>query len=400
MATAIVYNVPARGHINPTLPVVAQLVAAGEKVHYYASAGYRRGVEATGAEFHPYRGVPDDYFPATGLTGAQPVRTATELARTAAALMPGLLSEAAGFSADYVIADSLCCWGWLAARAMRLPLVVSNTFLVLTPAVVARRPSMAHLLLSVGRGLPGLPGFRRIWRPLARRHGVRPLRLDQFFAIPGDFAVNYTAAILQPAERGLRSRVSFVGPSVAARIDDPDFPWDWLDGRPVVYASLGTINNGDPDFYRACVSAFGDGAVQLVLSTGDRLDAAALGPLPRNVLVRTAVPQLALLAKVALFITHAGMNSVQEALLNGVPMLAVPRQPEQLCVARRVVVLGAGRLLPRRALSAARLRTEATRVMSDPAYRGRARALGDILAATGGADQAAREVLEFVRTAS
>lgn len=399
MPTAIFYNVPARGHVNPTLPVVSRLVGAGDRVHYYASAGYRDAVRATGAEFHPYPGLPDDYFPAAGLTGAQPVRTATVLAQTAASLVPALVEEAGHLDADYVLTDSLCPWGWLVARATGRPLVVSSTFLVLSLPVVLSQPAMAHVLFSVVRGLGGLPRFRRTWRPLARRFGVPPLRLDQFFAVPGDLVVNYTAELFQPAAHRVPARTVFVGPSVEPRVGEPEFPFDWLDGRPLVYASLGTIDNDDPGFYRACIEAFADPSVQLVMSIGSRLDEAELGTVPGHVLVRRTVPQLALLARARLLITHAGMNSVQEALLNGVPPIAVPHQPEQVCVARQVVALGAGAMLSPAKFSASRLRDTADRVLADGRVRRNAARVGAALAAAGGADRAAHEIMSFVREA-
>ena len=79
----------------------------------------------------------------------------------------------------------------------------------------------------------------------------------------------------------------------------------------------------------------------MIVSTG-QTDPAALGPLPANVLARRSVPQPEVLARAALFVTHGGMNSVNEAMYAGVPMLVVPQGADQPMVARRVVELGAG----------------------------------------------------------
>jgi MGT family glycosyltransferase len=395
--TAIFYNIPASGHVNPTLPVVTELVRAGEEVVYYASAGYRRAVEATGARFRAYPDLPDDYFPAFDLDGTNPGRTAAVLAGTARTLVPGLVEEAAEIRPDYVMLDSMCCWGWLVAQTLNVPTLVSSTFLLLTLPVVVREPTLARVLLSLVRGLGQVPEFRRVWRPLALRYGVRPLRLDQMFAVPGDMTISYTSSIFQPGADRFGRRVSFVGPSVAPRADQPAFPFEWLDGRPLVYASLGTVNNAKPAFFRTCIEAFPNGTCQLVLSIGSRLDPQALGRLPDHILVRPVVPQLELLARAALFITHGGMNSVQEALLHGVPVIAVPQQPEQACVARQLVRLQAGAMLPSRRLSADRLRALAGRMLDDRRVRQGAASVGESLRAAGGHRRAAAEILALVR---
>ncbi|WP_307102242.1 nucleotide disphospho-sugar-binding domain-containing protein [Arthrobacter globiformis] len=79
----------------------------------------------------------------------------------------------------------------------------------------------------------------------------------------------------------------------------------------------------------------------MVVSTG-QTDPALLGPLPANVLASRFVPQLEVLARAALFVTHGGMNSVNEAMYAGVPMLVIPQGAEQPLVAGRVAESGAG----------------------------------------------------------
>ncbi len=47
-------NMPARGHVNPTLAVVQELVRRGQEVSYYLTEEFRNVVQATGAVFQPY----------------------------------------------------------------------------------------------------------------------------------------------------------------------------------------------------------------------------------------------------------------------------------------------------------------------------------------------------------
>ncbi len=86
----------------------------------------------------------------------------------------------------------------------------------------------------------------------------------------------------------------------------------------------------------------------VIISTG-QTDPDALGPLPADVLPRRFVPQPEVPARAALFVTHGGMNSVNEAMYAGVPMLVVPQGADQPMTAARVVELGtrACRSVPR-----------------------------------------------------
>lgn len=172
-----------------------------------------------------------------------------------------------------------------------------------------------------------------------------------------------------------------------------DFPFDRLDdAKQTVYVSLGTSFVDDVEFYRDAIEAYsGRGDMQAVLSIGG-IDPADLGPIPTSVIVRSFVPQVELLAHVDLFVTRSGMNSVSEALVQGVPLVGVPHIAEQAIVARRVEQLGAGRFLKRKHVSAARLASVGDEVLGDPGYRSAAGDIGRTLRDAGGFRRAADEV--------
>jgi MGT family glycosyltransferase len=75
----------------------------------------------------------------------------------------------------------------------------------------------------------------------------------------------------------------------------------------------------------------------LILHTGDLLSAKDLEPLPENVMVRGWVPQLAVLAKSRLMITHGGLGSIKECVQFRVPMVVFPVEFDQPGNAARVV---------------------------------------------------------------
>jgi MGT family glycosyltransferase len=88
---------------------------------------------------------------------------------------------------------------------------------------------------------------------------------------------------------------------------DPDEALDR--DKPLVYISLGTLFNAQPEFYRRALAAFAHGRYQVVLSVSCKTPISSLGAIPSHVIVQPSVPQLDILQRAALFITHGGMNS-------------------------------------------------------------------------------------------
>jgi MGT family glycosyltransferase len=118
---------------------------------------------------------------------------------------------------------------------------------------------------------------------------------------------------------------------------DFDFPWQRLTSQPIVYASMGTLQNGLVDIFRSITqAAVGLKQLQFVLAVGGQLDPKQLGAIPANVMVVSYAPQIEVLKRSSLCITHAGLNTVLESLASGVPMLALPITNDQPGVAARI----------------------------------------------------------------
>ena len=148
-----------------------------------------------------------------------------------------------------------------------------------------------------------------------------------------------------------------------------EFPWERLDGRPLIYASLGTFQNGSETIFKTIADACAGLDAQLLISLGGGLDPASLGELAGAPLVVRFAPQLEILKRAALVITHAGMNTVLESLAEGVPLVAVPLGNDQPGVAARLKAGGAGVVVSRRRLNPTRLREAVTLVLQDGRYR-------------------------------
>jgi zeaxanthin glucosyltransferase len=88
---------------------------------------------------------------------------------------------------------------------------------------------------------------------------------------------------------------------------------------------MGTLVSGLEFVYRTILDAVGNiPGIQVVLSAGDNVTLDDLRPIPSNTLVVRSAPQIDLLKRAVLCITHAGLNTTLEALAQGVPMVAIP----------------------------------------------------------------------------
>ncbi|MEU5785337.1 glycosyltransferase [Micromonospora lupini] len=133
----------------------------------------------------------------------------------------------------------------------------------------------------------------------------------------------------------------FVGPCLGSRLGTGPAGRERL-----VYVSAGTAA-AEPETVRSLIRFAAAAAPdhRVLVSTGG-FPVAALGPVPDRVEAHEHVDQLAALAQADLFVTHAGMGSVMEALWFAVPMVCAPRTSEQHLVAARVEALGLGVNLP------------------------------------------------------
>lgn len=400
MTKILFFNVPTSGHIYATYPVVKELVRRGNEVVYVLTEAYRKPIEATGATFKPYAQIRDDYFESHGLDGSNPVRTSAVLIETCRQILPELLDMTRAEAPDLIIHDSMCPWGWLVAKKLGIPHVSSMSLLALTPALLIRSGMFSAMLPKVLAGLPLLVKFRQVSGEIKRQHGVMPPSFADILNTTGTITVNYTSRYFQPDGDSFPETLKFVGPQIDPRHDGDaggnDFPFDWLDGRPLVYVSLGTVINQNIAFFRQAVSAFAGSPYQVVMSIGRKNDPAALGTMPHNIMVRSFVPQLEILKRTSAFVTHAGMNSVQEGLYYDVPLMLVPQQVEQRLVAGRVKALGAGLMSNAPTVPAAELRASVDRLIAEPGFKQNAARIGQSLRDAGGTTRAADEILAMV----
>ncbi len=191
----------------------------------------------------------------------------------------------------------------------------------------------------------------------------------------------------------------FTGPYHNATSREPiPFPWEKLTGQPLIYASMGTVQNRLLGVFDKIAIACSQLDAQLVISLGNSANLESLPILSGNPLVLKYAPQLELLQKANLTITHAGMNTVLESLTNGVPMVAIPVANDQPGVAARISWTGVGEVVPLNKLSTERLHKTVKQVLKENSYKKNALRLQEAIRQSGGVTKAANLIEQAIFT--
>ena len=226
--------------------------------------------------------------------------------------------------------------------------------------------NLLGLILSYSTGWPVT------WELVRYRlkHRLPPLAFSHLNAMPPSLVqVAQQPACFDFPRRHLPDHFHYTGPWTERGAGaDEDFPWDQLDGRPLIYASLGTLQNRLDHVFRIIAEACAGLDAQLVLTLGQR-GAAAPADLPGRPLVVDYAPKTALLRRAALVITHGGLNTTLESLREGLPLVVMPITNDQPGIAARVAHLGLGEFIALRELTAPKLRKVVIRVLTTPSYR-------------------------------
>ncbi|MEH3052826.1 MAG: glycosyltransferase [Patulibacter minatonensis] len=394
MARITLFTFPVTGHNAPLVPLVRELVGRAHAVRVATSRAFATRFADAGAHVEHYApsAISDLVAPSENF-----LAVAGHLAGTTErSLLAWAVDELRRAPADVVLVDSMAPWGRLAAELTGTPCVTSCSSFVITPRLGANLQAAADVARRLPEGIRGLAEIARSRSALRHRFGVDcggPMRL---LSNRSPTTIVHTSAELHPPIGALGRTVHFVGASAAAGDAAAGEPGGALgellreaaDGAPLAYVSLGTIYHHRVDFLRRCAAALAGAGWRVVVSAGSPDLLTQLGRLPAGTAAEVLPPQLPILDRASLFVTHAGLNSVHEALWRGVPMLTHPQAADQPIVAARLARLGAGIRLPGREPSAADIEAGARQLMASDAAR-RAASLGAGLAALGGAAAAA-----------
>ena len=391
------FGYPATGHIHPTLGTIRELVLNGEDITYYATPPFREKIVSTGAEFRSY--CEHDIFERQlghgGLLGGM-----AALIETTEGIMDALVSEMETTRPDYILMEAHAVWANLLQQITKLPAATLCSMFAFNQSLISNNDLIEYVYENAPEetlldGLKGLTDYLTITQRIDQRYATRSPGIVDFIGNPQDLNIVFTSKEFQPGGEVFDDSYRFVGPCVSSRPEDKGFPFEKLGPESLIYISLGTMYNDELDFYHSCFEAFSDTPFQVVMAVGNRLAMSGLAKVPDNFIVREYVPQLQILERASLFITHGGLNSAHEGMLHDVPMILLPQQADHFVVARRVVDLGAGVIASREDFQPDAIRRKANLILEDPSYRENSRQIGEALRNAGDSVCAANEVFAF-----
>jgi zeaxanthin glucosyltransferase len=401
------------GHLNTMLPLGQELHRRGHRVTFFGIVDAQPKVLAAGLEFRSIgeiefpAGASDRLFAELGkLSGLAALRYTLDWIEKSAAVFlqdgPTALKDA---QIEALLVDQISPEGGTVAEFLDIPFVTICSALPFN-----QEPTIPPLFTTWGYSTAWWAVLRnqivyKLVSPFGKSMQTLRFNYRKLWKLPPEISGDSQLAILtqQPAEfeyprQTLPDYFHFTGPYHNTTSRKPvDFPWDKLTGKPLIYASMGTLQNQLTDVFQAIASACVELDAQLVISLGGAsLD--SLPALPGNPIVVSYAPQLALLERAAVAITHAGMNTALECLTYGVPMVAIPITNDQPGVATRIAWTGAGEIVPLNKLTAARLNKTLKLVLTEASYRQNALRLKQSIAVAGGVSRAADIIEQAIST--
>lgn len=161
---------------------------------------------------------------------------------------------------------------------------------------------------------------------------------------------------------------SSVGPFIDDSPQEIPFPFEKMNGKPLVYISLGTILNFRADIFNLVGGSFDDVDVQLVISLGNKEVDIDINSLPKDTIIVNYAPQRKILAHAKLCISHGGLNTVMDALASGVPLIIIPISFDQPGTAGRVRYHKIGEYIHFKSLSKRTVNKVVKKIINDRSY--------------------------------
>jgi zeaxanthin glucosyltransferase len=410
-------SLPLTGHLNPMTALARKLQSRGLEVVFIGVPDIEPTIRAADLEFVPF--CENEYPPGSvakswgnvaNLHGLDVVRyTARELTpRLIKASLEHLPETIAETGVNALILDTAYRLLEIVPMHLRLPYVQIWNVLHFdlsgsTPLALYSWPheTSPEALARNVEGLQIFREYRGALMPIAQSYAdQKGLEIDWTNPVA---TVSKLAVITQTPKEfdfpipNLPPHFHHAGPFHDNEGREPvPFPWEKLTNKPLIYASMGTLVNALDKVYGTILEAVSEfPEMQVVLSVGRNFNLDDLGPIPSNTIVVRVAPQIELLKRAALCITHAGLNTALEALAQGVPMVAIPIGYDQPGVAARIAYHGVGEFVEVGNLTVRGLLELIVKVKANPSYRDKARWFQKVLGETRGLDVAA-DIIERV----
>ena len=384
---------PLVGHINPTVGLGARLAELGHEVAWAGHPEFVTSLVGPRATVFPCA-VPESASvqrPAD-LRGPAALKYLWEsfLIPLAEAMIPGVDAAVDEYKPDVLVVDQQAVAGAVVAERLGIPWATSATTAAELADPLGGMPKVAAWVREM------LLGLELEYGDPAAATSERYQRTYGDLRFSPSLVLAYSSEKLSGRHDELADTLKYVGPSIAERPSDPEFPWHALPEpgtSPIVLISVGTANaEAGADFLRSCAEAVADrpDIFAVIVDPGS-----AVTEPPVNALIVPHVPQLELLPRVGAVVCHAGQNTVCETLYHGIPLVLAPIRDDQPIVAQQAVDAGVAERVRFGRARAEQIGVALDKVLTQPGYRAAAEQVAASFKAAGGAQAAAHELIRL-----
>ncbi|MEC1737461.1 glycosyltransferase [Bacillus mojavensis] len=379
-----IINIPAYGHVNPTLALVEKLCEKGHRVTYATTEEFAASVQQAGAEALIYH-TSLNIDPKQIREMIEKNETPISILKESLSILPQLEDLYQNDHPDLIIYDFIALAGKLFADKLHIPVI----------KLCSSYAQNESFQLGSEDMLLKMKEAEAEFKAYLEQEQLPAVSFEQL-AVPEALNIVFMPKSFQIQHETFDDRFCFVGPSLGKRTEQESLEIEKGDG-PLMLISLGTAFNAWPEFYKMCIEAFRNSSWQVIMSVGKTIDPESLDEIPANFTIRQSVPQLEVLAKADLFISHGGMNSTMEAMNAGVPLVVIPQMYEQELTAKRVDELGLGIYLQKEEVTVSRLQEAVQAVSGDQEVLSRVKNMQKDVKEAGGAERAAAEIEAFIK---
>jgi zeaxanthin glucosyltransferase len=412
---------PLSGHLNPMTALARSMQVRGHEVVFFGLPDAERAVRFAGLRFvpfgeqdYPVGATPAAYAHLARLKGEDVIRYSFQEMhpRRCKTTLEQLPARLRAENVDGLVIDTIHFFAELVAIRLSIPYVhIWNALHIdtsgQTPPCIFGWP-YDDSAAAIAKNTEGVKKIRAVSAPVtaiakdwAESEGLQIDWNEPDATLSKIAVITQTPSEFDFPNASWPAHFHHAGPFKDESGREPvPFPWARLTGAPLIYASMGTLVNGLAGVFRCIVEAVASiEDVQLVLSIGNNIDANVLRPLPASAIVAPRLPQIDLLSRASVCITHAGINTVLEALSFAVPLVAIPVGFDQPGVAARITHHRLGKCLPVGTVTRDNLSGAIRDVLNDPTYARRARWFQDSIGRTNGLELATDLVERSLATA-
>jgi UDP:flavonoid glycosyltransferase YjiC (YdhE family) len=348
---------PYLGHLHPLIPLARAFTRAGHSVAVASAEDVAGAVTATGLTWFPAGFNPRDMqeiFPRDDPDYGR---------RVVKAKLEDLLDISLGeFRPDVIIREPTD----------------------LAPILAAEILGAVSVVYGVSRFIP-----LSSWEYLGADETITNLRKE--YRLPEDpeldcFYRDLYVAVLPPflevqsplpvpAVQHLRY-IPWDGDTSGWEAEEPAGPED----RPTILMTLGTVYNDYTNLFRSFITALADEDLDVICTVGEDADPSLFSSVPSNVRLERYRPHSTILPRCQVTLCHGGFNTVMGSLIAGVPVICVPLGSDHQYNADLCTRKGYGLTFTEEEASPERIRHDVLRVLGEPSFANKVRALQQRLA--------------------